>query len=255
MGEYEVAKADESVESNARALTGDEVAGYLRRNPGFLSNYPDVASILHAPDRFAEPPTEGDAPVVDLQRYMVERLRSDVDQAELRTARLIDTSRENLVGQRRIHEAVLSMLAAGTLEQLVEIVTTDMAIQLDIDVVSICMESDKALPDGALRQGLALMDEGLVDEIMGPATDCVLRDASTPAGDRELIFGAGAGLIDSDALLRVQPHPTTPQGMLALGSREPDKFHPDQGSELLLFLARCFEQTLRTALFGRSTVD
>ena len=247
-----MAKAEDSVESGGGALTGDDVAGYLRRNPGFLAQYPDLASILHAPDRFSDDTQAGETPVIDLQRFMVERLRSDVDQAQLKTARLIDTSRENLVGQRRVHEAVLSILAAGSLEQLVEIVTTDMAIQLDIDVVSICMESDRALPDGAMRHGLAVMDEGIVDEIMGPGTDCVLRNADVAAPDRELIFGAGAGLIDSDALLRVQPHPSTPQGMLALGSREPDKFHPEQGTELLLFLARCFEQTLRMWLFGRT---
>ncbi|MEZ5668144.1 MAG: DUF484 family protein [Alphaproteobacteria bacterium] len=246
-----MAKADDSAERSVRAISGDEVAGYLRRNPGFLVQYPDVAAILHAPDRFAEVEEDSGTGVVDLQRYMVERLRSDVNQAQLRTARLIDTSRENLVGQRRIHEAVLSMLAAPNFEQLIEAVTTDMAIQLDIDVVSICVESDRKLPEGALRQGVIVMDEGIVDEIMGPSTDCLLRDNVTPAPDRELVFGAGAGLIDSDALMRIQPHPTMPTGILALGSREPDKFHPEQGAELLLFLARSFELCLRTWLCDR----
>ena len=248
-----MAKTEDAAERRDGALTGDQVAQFLRRNPSFLLQYPEIASILQAPDRFAASPAKREqGSVVDLQRYMVERARNDFDQAQLRTATLIDTSRENLLGQRRIHEGVLSMLGAGSLEQLIEVATTDLAIQLDIDVVSICVESARGLPDGPLRHGFVVMDEGMVDEIMGPGTDCILRDAACEAPDRELVFGAGAGLIDSDALLRIQPHPTTPQGILALGSREPDKFAPDQGTELLLFLARCFEQSLRGWVFGKS---
>jgi uncharacterized protein len=244
------AKADDSVARGSAAPTADQVAVFLRRNPGFLQQYPDIAAVLHAPDRFAGGEIGG-AGVVDLQRYMVERLRSDMDQVQVRNARLIDTSRENLVGQRRIHEGVLAMLGAQSFEQLIEVVTTDLAIHLDIDVVSICIESAQKLPEVPLRHSLVIMDEGIVDEVMGTGTDCVLRAAGMPAPDRELIFGGGAGLIDSDALLRIQPHPSTPQGILALGSREPDKFGPDQGTELLLFLARCFELCLRTWVFGR----
>lgn len=246
------AKADESADGGSRGLTADQVAIYLRRNPGFLQQYPDVAAVLHAPDRFAGTEHGRSGGVVDLQRYMVERLRHDIDQVQMRNARLIDTSRENLLGQRRIHEAVLAMLGATSFEQLIEVVTTDLAIHLDIDVVSICIESATRLPETPLRHGLMVMDEGLVDEVMGEGVDCILRDAAMPAPDRELIFGGGAGLIESDALLRIQPHPSTPQGILALGSREPDKFAPDQGTELLLFLARCFELCLRNWVFGRS---
>lgn len=245
-----MAKTEDAAERRDGGPTGDQVAQYLRRNPTFLLQYPEIASILRAPDRFDIEREEGR--VIDLQRYMVERARDDFDQAQLRAASLIDTSRENLLGQRRVHEGVLSMLGAGSLEQLIEVVTTDLAIQLDIDVVSICIESAGGLPDVALRHGLVVMDEGVVDEIMGPGTDCILRDAGTDAPDRELVFGAGAGLIDSDALLRIQPHPATPQGILALGSREPDKFAPDQGTELLLFLARCFERSLRGCVFGKT---
>lgn len=245
------AKVDGPAERGSPVPTADQVAVYLRRNPGFLQQYPDIAAVLYAPDRFAGG-EDGGSGVVDLQRYMVERLRSDMDQVQVRNARLIDTSRENLVGQRRIHEGVLAMLGAQSFEQLIEVVTTDLAIHLDIDVVSICIESAQKLPDVPLRHSLVIMDEGLVDEVMGPGVDCLLRDAGSPAPDRELVFGGGAGLIDSDALLRIQPHPSTPQGILALGSREPDKFSPDQGTELLLFLARCFELSLRTWVFGRT---
>ena len=239
-----MAKADDAAEGELPTPTAEQVAAFLRRNPEFLQQYPDIAGILHAPDRF-EAAESDTGSVIDLQRYMVERLRSDVDQAKLRNDRLIDTSRENLVGQRRIHEAVLAMLGAVSFDQMIEVITTDLAIHLDIDVVSVSLETDGDLPETTIRHGVMIMDDGMVDAILGAGVDCVLRDSNVAAPDRELVFGGGAGLIESDALLRVHAHPSAPMGILALGSREPDKFSPDQGTELLLFLARCFELCLR----------
>ena len=37
----------------------------------------------------------------------------------------------------------------------------------------------------------------------------------------------------------------TPQAMLALGSRQPEHFHPGQGTELLVFLAGTLQQCIR----------
>ncbi|MEI9985008.1 MAG: hypothetical protein WDN69_18470 [Aliidongia sp.] len=54
---------------------------------------------------------------------------------------LIATSRSNLSSQQRIHAAVLALLAATSFEQLIQTVTTDLAVLLDIDVVTLCIES------------------------------------------------------------------------------------------------------------------
>ena len=62
------------------------------------------------------------------------------------------------------------------------------------------------------------------------------------------IFGAGATLVHSDALLRLKISPATPVGLLALGSRKEGRFHAGQGTELLGFLARAVEFSIRAWL-------
>ncbi|HTR84696.1 MAG TPA: DUF484 family protein, partial [Reyranella sp.] len=52
-------------------------------------------------------------------------------------------------------------------------------------------------------------------------------------------------LVRSQALLRLQLRRDAPQGVLAFGSRTPDKFHPGQGTELLTFLGKVVELTFR----------
>ncbi|MBX6369123.1 MAG: DUF484 family protein, partial [Rhodospirillales bacterium] len=58
------------------------------------------------------------------------------------------------------------------------------------------------------------------------------------------LFGSGAGLVRSAAFLRINVAEHAPMGLLCIGTRKPEKFHPGQGTELLGFLARALETTL-----------
>jgi hypothetical protein len=40
-----LAKTEDAAERRDGALTGDQVAQYLRRNPGFLLQYPEIAAV------------------------------------------------------------------------------------------------------------------------------------------------------------------------------------------------------------------
>ncbi len=67
------------------------------------------------------------------------------------------------------------------------------------------------------------------------------------AGD-PAIYGPGAGLIQSEALLRLMISSRTPAGLVAFGSRDPDLFHDGQGTELIAFLGSVIERLLRSWL-------
>jgi uncharacterized protein YigA (DUF484 family) len=60
-----------------------------------------------------------------------------------------------------------------------------------------------------------------------------------------IIFGPAAPLVRSQLLLRLELMPEVPLGMLALGSRDPLLFQELQGTELVNFLARAVERSLR----------
>ena len=40
-----------------------------------------------------------------------------------------------------MHKAILSMLAAESFEHFIEMVTTDLVVLLDVDVVTLCVEA------------------------------------------------------------------------------------------------------------------
>ena len=218
-----------------RAATTDEVLAYLTRHPGFLADHPDLVSVLTPPEH------RRGAGVVDMQQFMLQRLQSDLARLKSQQRALISTSRSNLTSQTRIHAAVLAIVGASSFEQLIQTVTTDLAVLLDVDVVTLCVESDTGpLPRPPLP-GVLLLPSGEVDRLLGADKDALLEDEVR--GDPAL-FGAGAGLVQSEALLRLTIGSHAPAGILALGSRRPHKFKAGQGTELLCFLAQALEITI-----------
>lgn len=223
----------------AQPVSGDQVAAYLRRHPEFLAQHPDLLDVLRPPAR-----DRGEG-VVDLQHFMVERLRRELSEMSALRDDLVATGRSNLATQARVHEAILALLRARSFAEFVETITTDLAVILDLDVVTIGVEQ---AADGAAWKpvaGVYCLKAGSVDALLGPAGNLLLREDTT--GDPGIFDGA-AGLVRSDALIRLTIGGSTPPALLALGSRQSGAFHAGQGTELLSFLSRVLEETFRAWL-------
>jgi uncharacterized protein YigA (DUF484 family) len=216
-------------------LGAADVAVYLRQNPDFLIEHSELLQVLTPPSQ-----QRGER-VVDMQHFMLQHLRAEVVKLKSQHRALVATSRANLASQARVHASVLALLAASSFEQLIQIVTTDLAVLLDADVVTIAVESTGPQRPRLNHQGVQILQPGTVDAVLGVDRDVVLK------GDAEgdpMLFGDGAGLVRSAALLRLCVSPAAPAGLLCIGMRRPGKFHGGQGTELLSFLARALGITI-----------
>ena len=216
--------------------SADEVETFLRNHPDFLVDHPDLVNVLLPPEA-----KRGEG-VVDLQRYMLERVRGDLSRVQTQQNEILATSRSNLITQNRVHASVIAMLGATTLEHLIEIITTDLAVHIEVDAVTLGFEALDRLPAGGNRTSLRILPKGAIDRLVGAGKDLALIPDAQP--DAQL-FGSASTLVRSQALLRLQLRRDAPQGVLAFGSRTPDKFHPGQGTELLTFLGKVVELTFR----------
>ena len=223
----------------APGVTEAQVAAFLRRHPDFLRENPELLDAMAAPGR-----DQGEG-VVDLQQAMVERLRGELGEALQQRDELLAMGRSNLASQARIHKVVLDLLSARSFERLIETVTTDLAVALDLDIVALCVERPG---DGAPTPpvaGVQCLEPGCVDSVFGPGRTILLN--AEVSGDPE-IFGSAAGLVSSEAMLRLNISSATPPALLALGSRSAEHFHEGQGTELLTFLAQVIERLIRAWL-------
>jgi uncharacterized protein YigA (DUF484 family) len=228
-------RADAGAAIETPDLGADAVAAYLRKHPDFLAEHPELIATLTPPAM-----RRGES-VVDMQHFMLQRLRSDIGRLKTQQRALIVTSRSNLTSQGRIHAAVLAIIGASSFEQLLQIVTTDLAVLLDVDVVTIGVESAASRQPRLPLHGIQILPTGTVEALLGSERNALLS-ADVP-GD-PILFGSAAGLVRSQALLRLDVSEHAPIGLLCIGTRRPDKFHPGQGTELLAFLARVTELTI-----------
>ncbi|MEQ8335002.1 DUF484 family protein [Nisaea sp.] len=220
----------------AATLTAGQVADYLSAHPNFLVEHPELIDVLTPPSR-----TSGGA-VVDMQHFMLERLRAENQRLKDSHAGLIATVRGNQSTQNRIHAAILRIVAANSFDNLIQSVTIDLPVMLGIDVVTICIEAGDVPIPKAYASGVRSIPAGTIDRKIGVGRDVML--AANVEGDEE-IFGSAAGLVSSMALARIQVSPHSPMGLMAFGTRDGEAYHHGQATELLSFLARTTELTIR----------
>ena len=226
----------ESTEPKDDDLMDERVARFLRDNPDFLPRNPDLLHLMAPPDR-----DFGDG-VSDIQTAMIGHLRDEIARLHAGQEEIILTSRANLSTQGRVHECVITLLAAKSFEHAMQIVTTDFAVILDLDIVTLCIEADEGSPSPLRTLGLHMLAAGRVAAMM--SENKRVRLCSDISADPE-VFGGGASLVRSAAFIQLDISDYTPPALIALGARRPGKFHAGQGTELLNFLGRVVEHNIR----------
>ena len=210
---------------------GLEVASFLRRNPRFLDQFPDLAMTLSVPRE------EGTA--TSLASYQLQVLRDKNRELNKRLQELFGTANDNERLTVRMHQLTLALLRARdpaeTLRTLVAVLTEDFRSEF---VQLVLFRADDRLPAEAWVQVV-------------PADDIALRvfaefrQAGEPLCGRlqaeklDVLFGERAAQVQSAALL-----PLEGRGMLAIGSTDANRFYPGMGT---LFL-RLLSETVVAAL-------
>ena len=192
------------------------------------------------------PQTDNGGNVIDLQRFVIARLRQELTLVRSQGRAFIEAAAANLLAQERIHSAVLRLLEARAFGELIRIVSRDLAALVGADLAVVCVEAPEnhELPQSP-PPGIAVLAQGQVDTTLGGGMRHVLND-----GRKRLptVYGRLGRKVRSEALVRLSFGGKTPPGLLVLGSYDAETFAPDQRMELLEFLARVLERSMRTWL-------
>jgi uncharacterized protein YigA (DUF484 family) len=212
-----------------------EVISFLRARPNFLLEHPDLLQSLTPPE------AQHGTGVKDFQQFMLKRLQANYDWLKHQQRELIANSRANLHSLSRVHQAVLMMMEATSFDILADIILHDFIHLFDVDAVSLLIESDNPIQPDLQRLGIRVVQPGMTEFWIENQT--AIMD-SNMLGD-PIVFGPAAPLVRSQLLLRLELMPNVPLGMLALGSRDPLLFQELHGTELVMFLGRAVERSLR----------
>jgi len=186
--------------------------------------------------------------VVDLRSMAMERLESRLDRLEETHRAVIAAAYENLASTNQVHRAFLRLLEAEKFEDFVLCLGDDVAQTLRVDSLRLVLESpDSGGSLGALDKVMVVRPPGYVSDYMSagrpsPARPIVLRQGEPPASGP---YGAAAADLRSEALMSLDLGKGRLPGMLAMGSEDPHRFKPGQGTDLIAFFNSAFESVLR----------
>lgn len=209
--------------SDSEAVSGDDVAAWLKANPDFFMDHADVFSAMRIPH-----PLGGHA-ISMVERQLI-TLRERNTQLEKQLLELIGYGQHNDGLIEKLHRLTLALLRAPDAE-------------VTLDVISESMRSDFAIPfsavrwwgssvgDTALEATRASSDElrsyiaGLDRPYVGP----------NAAHESRAWLGAGAGEARSFAYVPLVDGSVS--GVLMLASEDGGRFTPDMATDVLARLA------------------
>ena len=212
-------------------LGAHEVAAWLRRHPEFLQQFPDLATSLVVPRE--------SGPAASLASYQLEVLREKNRELTRRLQELFANAQDNERLSVRIHQLTLALMkqdsAADTLRAMAASLQEDFAGER----VRIVLLRD--LPGVPPAPWLDVIPAG--DDRLAPFADFLGADeplcGRLQPSKQGVLYGDEAGELQSTALFLVPG-----LAMVAVGSRDPNRFYPGMGTLFLRMMGEAFGAAL-----------
>lgn len=213
-------------------LGAHEVAAWLRRHPAFLKQFPDLAISLVVP--------RDEGPAASLASYQLEVLRDKNRELSRRLQELFANAQDNERLAVRTHQLTLALMRQGNAGDTVRAMAASLAEDFQGDLVRIVLFEPVAGLDDV--DWLQVIPAG--DSRLAPFRDC-LADGEPLSGRLQpekhaLLYALRGEEVQSSALL---PMPGT--GLVAVGSRDANRFYPGMGTLFLRMMAESLAVALQ----------
>lgn len=208
-----------------------KVAAYLMTDPGFFDRHPQVLAALEIP--------HASGAAVSLIEQQVRVLRKQLEAERSRLTHLIARAREYEALSGRLHHLVLKLIAAQDSEQVCTLLKDALLTEFSAEAMTLKLFQ---IESGPLTDPLTLAFRDFLDRhhaLCGPLDQ----------EKAQMLFGPAGARIRSAALVPVRADGHA--GVLAIGSRDGERFRPDMGTELLDRLGEVVAHKLHVIPLGR----
>ena len=215
-----------NAESRIEQADTEQVASFLSNHPDFFDDHPELMAELRLSHY------TGNA--VSLIEKQVQVLRDQNRDLKNRLLELVDVAQDNDRLNQRMHQMTLDLLKAGSLLQLLDTLRDHLRNEFKADAIALHLP---ALDETQQREAGAqylIIDETLKDRFPGAYADGKPQCGRLKQEQLELIFKDQAAAIESTAIVPLGD--CADSGLLAIGSREVNRFNPCMGTLFLSHL-------------------
>lgn len=210
----------ERMSETVEKIGAHEVAAWLRRHPTFLKQFPDLALTLVVP--------RDDGPTASLASYQLEVLRDKNRELQRRLADLAANAQINERLAVRTHQLTLALMKQSSAGDTLRA----MAASLEEDFAGDLVRLVLLKPVAGLEQAPWLQIVAADSPALSSFRDC-LGDGEPICGRLQpeknaLLYGDRVDEVQSSALL-----PLPGVGLIAVGSRDGNRFYPGMGTLFL----------------------
>lgn len=221
----------------AQPIDEAQVLDYLRADPGLLRRHPEVLKALDVPHESGA--------ARSLIEYQVSILREENHALAERLDQLLQVARDNDRLVEQIHRFTLELLAADDLDGVLLAIRDGLRHDFRADVVQVLLIDDSLATASAPIIGTD-DTRALQLEAAFPGNQPVL--GGLDAEHLALIFDPQTDGLGSVAVIPMDEPPI--RGFIAIGSRDPHRYHAEQGTVFLGQLGALAARVLRRASAG-----
>jgi len=204
------------------ALNADQVAEFLRQNPGFFENHVDILMNLQVPH-----PHGGRAVSISERQLIAVREKSKILEDKLRE--LIQFGEENDALSEKVHRLACRLIEAPSLDASLDTLYLDLLDHFAIPHVAVRLWAvAEENPDTKEFAPVAAEMRQFTEQMTAPYC------GQHAVYESQSWFGEAAPHVKSFALVALRVD-GTPFGVIALASEDPKRFYPEMGT---LYLSR-----------------
>ncbi len=224
-------KAKIKENQNNTSISEEQVAEYLRHHREFFRQHLDLLSELNIPHDVAVP---------SLLERQVETLREQRQALSNRIEQLIANARDNETLSEEMHQFMLALLDAYTLDDVFIVIDHYLRMEFAADAVAIRLIQPYMENTEQANNVVSLLEYGQASAIESVLLAGGPTCGQLPAELLYYLFGDEANDIESTAVVPIIDNHGTVYGIIAIGSSDGQRYQADMGT---IFLRRLGEVT------------
>lgn len=209
--------------ADGSSLTAEDIENYLRKNPGFFLGRPELLAEISLPHKPGE--------AVSLVEKQVKVLREQNEQARKRLHELIEIAKLNEDLAHRMHHLVLTLIDAADPDELFKTLYENLKRNFRAEKVAVRLFAQPAGAEASAMAEFVGKNAGAA-ELFNALIEKRLPTVGTPEPEQqEFLFGSDG--LDIASVVLVPLRGSNWGGVMAIGSRDPNRFQKGMGVELL----------------------